>query len=437
MGAAKDEQTCGTTIAGQVWAPIANVGKTALLVASLGSSAAAAPSSGLIADLKDAAGKLKTLYQAVADQPPVKQMIELGKRAHEVKTTINVLQNLDPSNPPEDLARNAAELAALFDPTGTAATVAAFTYPKCSIYFPPQLPDGTVSNSAPRRLAEMDRLYDVEVWGINKNHDVYRWNGVGFDYIPGKLKSIAVGDREVWGINENQDVYWWNGEGFDYVPGAKLTSIVVVDGEVWGTSLSNVNGNPVSYAVKWNSNARTFDFVDNGRRGSSIALGRQVAGNERQVWLIDNSNGIPVNRQTGNGFTPVGPFPLSTIAVGDRDVWGINATNQDIYRWNWNHMIFDLIPGKLRQIAVSDREVWGIDEKKDVYRWNGTKFDNVPGSKLASLVVVSDEVWAIDMNGDIVRWEQERKKFEKAWDRVTPDSGGQPVPGFDVIAVGR
>jgi hypothetical protein len=44
-------------------------------------------------------------------------------------------QQLSDKPIPEDMARIAAEIASIADPTGAASVVAAYTYPKCSKYF--------------------------------------------------------------------------------------------------------------------------------------------------------------------------------------------------------------------------------------------------------------------------------------------------------------
>jgi Tectonin domain len=82
----------------------------------------------------------------------------------------------------------------------------------------------------------------TEVWGINANQDVFRFDFTSFTFVkvPGKLTSIAVGGPllgpiGVWGIDANQNIFFFNfsSGSFVQVPG-QLTQISVFGGNVWG-----------------------------------------------------------------------------------------------------------------------------------------------------------------------------------------------------------
>jgi Tectonin domain len=83
-------------------------------------------------------------------------------------------------------------------------------------------------------------------------------------------------------------------------------------------------------------------------------------------------------------FKQITGTPLSQIAAGRKEVWGLY--NSQIYRFNPNTESFDPIPGALTQIAVGGGtlmqtdEVWGINNG-EVYRFNfnTNTFDSVPG----------------------------------------------------------
>jgi hypothetical protein len=139
MGAAKDSSTCGTIVFGQV----ASVGQLALTVATLGSSmaatgpASAAANAGKLAQLKAQMEKLKTAYEAAKTAYPAlktaEQVANVGatlKRGYDaIITAANIVTV-------EDIARAAAQIAAIAETSGVASTVGAYTYPKCSKYFP-------------------------------------------------------------------------------------------------------------------------------------------------------------------------------------------------------------------------------------------------------------------------------------------------------------
>ena len=78
-----------------------------------------------------------------------------------------------------------------------------------------------------------------DAWGIDANdsNKIYRV-GATFTLVGGALTSIAgglgIGGGNLWGINANSDVFRWNGHGWEGV-GGKLTSISVAKSNItWG-----------------------------------------------------------------------------------------------------------------------------------------------------------------------------------------------------------
>src|SRR5262249_5200023 len=130
MGSAKDSTTCGTTVFDQV----SSVGNMAVSIATLGSSGAAtgAAKAGRLAELKkaDAAAKAANpkCAQAADAALKVKETAEQAYTGYQIMSTDTV-----PTD--EDIARLAATIASLADPSGATGVVAAYTYPKCSKLF--------------------------------------------------------------------------------------------------------------------------------------------------------------------------------------------------------------------------------------------------------------------------------------------------------------
>jgi hypothetical protein len=85
-------------------------------------------------------------------------------------------------------------------------------------------------------------------------------------------------------------------------------------------------------------------------------------------------------------FKQITGTPLSQIAAGRKEVWGLY--NSRVYRFNSNTEGFDQVPGALTQIVVGggtlmqSDEVWGINNG-EVYRFdfNTNTLVNVPGPK--------------------------------------------------------
>jgi hypothetical protein len=143
MGAAKDSMTCASIVFNQV----ASVGKLAMTAATLGQSMAASSGAnatdkaGKLAQLKEMYNKLKSAYEAAKKTFPAlktaEQTITGGSAAKSAlgKATKawDLAQNAATE---EDIARAAAQIASIVDSSGVSATVASYTYPKCSKYFP-------------------------------------------------------------------------------------------------------------------------------------------------------------------------------------------------------------------------------------------------------------------------------------------------------------
>ena len=133
MGSAKDSAACAAAVIGQV----TSVGQLAMTVVSLGTSTAgtgaanAAKSPQEISKLRQAYDDMKKLYEAN------KTALQAAAKAKQIVGVVSSGSALASSETvtPEDIARLAAEIAAVADPTGVSATVAAYTYPVCSALF--------------------------------------------------------------------------------------------------------------------------------------------------------------------------------------------------------------------------------------------------------------------------------------------------------------
>jgi hypothetical protein len=135
MGAAKDSATCGRIVFDQV----AAVGRLALTVATLGSSLAVpgATDPGKLAQLKQLYTQLQATYKAAkANSPKVAAAdyaVKVGSYIYAGSEAVSTGHNVI-TDAPEDIARVAAQIAAVVDSSGVAAAVGAYTYPKCSKY---------------------------------------------------------------------------------------------------------------------------------------------------------------------------------------------------------------------------------------------------------------------------------------------------------------
>lgn len=145
MGAAAHNENdivdeCTTVIGNQVVA----VGQLALSVATLGASmvatkaSASSTNAGAFATLKKKYDEMVSLYETLKRNPATKlQAAEdaypIGSKVWGVKTAANTALDIFSE---ADIARLAAQIAAIADPSGVAGAAAAFSYDKCSKRFP-------------------------------------------------------------------------------------------------------------------------------------------------------------------------------------------------------------------------------------------------------------------------------------------------------------
>jgi len=148
MGASKTKGICGKIIFNQV----SSVGQLALTVVTLGGSsgataAAKAPqSASKLAKLKKKYAQMKAAFQKAKKGSKTLQKAEKaykkGKKAYDTArpylktaTAAKTAQNVVTA---EDMARMAAQIAAIVDSSGVSDVVGAYTYPKCSKYLLPK-----------------------------------------------------------------------------------------------------------------------------------------------------------------------------------------------------------------------------------------------------------------------------------------------------------
>lgn len=139
MGAAKDSLTCAKIIGGQVY----SVGNLAINIASLGTSTSltagmsAPEKASRLAKITQEFTRLKTQWDVlVKTNQQVKAAVQVFDTANAARKGYVAMNTLGSATTEEDMIRAAAQMAAIIDPSGVASVVGAYTYPKCSKYFP-------------------------------------------------------------------------------------------------------------------------------------------------------------------------------------------------------------------------------------------------------------------------------------------------------------
>jgi virginiamycin B lyase len=109
---------------------------------------------------------------------------------------------------------------------------------------------------------------------------------------------------------------------------------------------------------------------------------------------------------------PCGPLALATSGrpcysndLLNRENWKLYTVGNNlgnIFRFNGSS--FEQVPGFLTEISVgATLAVWGINASNEVYRYNGSSFQKVPGAVLRSIAVGTEGlvVWGISPSNEV------------------------------------
>lgn len=138
MGAAKSSKACSSVLKSQ----LVSVGTLAMTVSTLGTvQGGAGPSTGTLADVKRKYEEAKKAYDAfLKANKNAKKAVDVAAASKKVYSDASkgyvvynkALTQSTGKMTAADMIRIAAEMAALLDTSGAAATIAAYSYPKCS-----------------------------------------------------------------------------------------------------------------------------------------------------------------------------------------------------------------------------------------------------------------------------------------------------------------
>jgi hypothetical protein len=202
-----------------------------------------------------------------------------------------------------------------------------------------------------------------EVWGLNANGDVYRfnYNTKAFDPFGNSLAQIVIGvgyqdschPYEIWGLNSVGNVFRYNycTNFFDTGFNVLLTQVVTGGGDVWGLSSS---GQIFHYSF----DTQSFAAVSGTLTQISVGV--------NDVWGANSSNTVFRYDPATNKFNSVSGDTAQVSAGGD-GVWLVDPSN-DILRFDSSSAKFVQVPGSLKSIAVgSGAGVFGINNSHQVF----------------------------------------------------------------------
>ncbi len=288
------------------------------------------------------------------------------------------------------------------------------------------------------RLAQISVGNSYNVWGVDPQKNVYRWQPNGWEAVAGQsLVQVAVGtDGTVVGISDQNRIWRYQGGGrWERIRGA-LKQVSVGNCEhLWGV-------NPVGIAHRWDGQdwermgARIFASIAVGAEGTvwgldcvgglfeyhgddewiqvDQAFSAISVGQREHVWGI--RGGIAqayLNSGSGQAFVDYGGTDLTTLSVGaDGAVWALDRQGKTFkleldlptvtYEWQ---AISD--SRRLQQVAVGNRtNIWAVDQENDVFVWNGGNWEFVHGRQMGSVVAAADgTVLGLGTDGKFYAWE--------------------------------
>ncbi len=103
-------------------------------------------------------------------------------------------------------------------------------------------------------------------------------------------------------------------------------------------------------------------------------------------------------------WTAFGARNAADLAVGANGVVWMIGTDNNVYRWDGS--AFQQMPGGAWRIAVDPNgRAWVVNHGNEIYRWNGSSFELMPGKAIDIGIGANGDVWVLDVNGGPFKWD--------------------------------
>jgi hypothetical protein len=212
--------------------------------------------------------------------------------------------------------------------------------------------------------------------------------------MPGKAKDIGIGaNGAVWVIGANRigndwGIFRWNGTGWDGVPGAGTRISVDWKGNAWII-------NSMQDLYRWDGSGTWINMgikavdVGLGADGTAWAIGTERVG--YYDWAIHKYGPNGWERMPGGGVA---------IDVDPKGHALIVNSQQDMYRWDgyaWHQL-----PGKATDVGVgADGTVWSIGANGGINRLDRIAWRKVAGDGYRIAVDPNGLPWIVKSNTGI------------------------------------
>jgi hypothetical protein len=209
--------------------------------------------------------------------------------------------------------------------------------------------------------------------------------------VGGTLKQISVGNANaVWGLDTAGYPWKWNGSAWEKKVGT--VSSVTADGTVWATNP------PDSMRVL------KLDVVNNKWTWNIPTGMKQVtAVNATTAWGLDNGGSLFL--LNGAAWDKKGCC-VSQISIGaDGELWATNPPDSNrVLRWDGAKWTWNIPTGMIFVSVGSAKNIWALDPSDQVFKWNGSAWQKMPGA-LHNISAASDgSVWGLDAQGAAYKW---------------------------------
>lgn len=197
---------------------------------------------------------------------------------------------------------------------------------------------------------------------------IHKWNGSGWNPIEVGATDITVdSDGLPWAVNVSHDIFHYDGSKWNKVPGGAM-DIAACKGQVYITGTNTIFG---GYGI-YHWNGKGWDSIKGG--GVRIAVGT-----DGSPWIVNSTNEI--YHMVAGQWQKI-PGGGTDIGAGGNEVWlvGTNPAYGGYGLYKLKGGQWETIPGAGTRIDVDSRGTpWLVNVSGDIYRWNGSAFDKLPG----------------------------------------------------------
>lgn len=194
------------------------------------------------------------------------------------------------------------------------------------------------------------------VWVVGLNEmkpggfGIFRWNGAGWDPMPGAALTIAVNSAgNPWVTNSQNNIFEWDGRSWLARPGSATDIGAGV--AVWciGTNMGIAGGG----VWRWNGSAW---------EPNADGAGTRIAVDKGGLPWVVNKHG-DLFHWNGTQWVPSALSPVQNVGSGNAGTWVLGQTALT------NVETGEQILGSGVHIAVGNR-IWVVNDKHEIWVWN-------------------------------------------------------------------